>query len=82
MTRDEAQGVITSLLLEKVREDKYPSVTQLDLIEAAIPQAMLSDYVEVLVEKIAQDTYPSLPMIRRLQRVAQRLPRQEEQQEG
>jgi hypothetical protein len=78
MTRDEVQGLITSLLLEKVRKDKYPSVTQLDMIEAAIPQSMLSDYVEVLLEKISQDNYPSLPMISRVQQVAQRLPRREQ----
>ena len=78
MTRDEALGVITNLLLEKVREDQYPSGAQMDLIEASIPHSMISDYVEVLVEKITQDTYPSLPMIARLQRVANRLPREEQ----
>jgi hypothetical protein len=79
MTRDEVQGVLVQLLMQKVRESRYPSPTQLDLIEASIPPAMISDYVEVLVEKVSQDMYPSLPLLGRLQRVAQRLPRDEQQ---
>ena len=35
----------------------------------------------MLLEKVGADTYPSLPMIRRLQRVAQRLPRQEQRED-
>jgi hypothetical protein len=74
MTRDQVQGILVQLLLDKVRETRYPSPTHLDLIEASIPPAMIPDYVEVLVEKVTQDTHPSLSHLRRLQRVAQRLP--------
>ena len=76
MTRDEAQGVFVQLLLEKVRQDRYPSWTQMNLIEESIPQAMIPDYLEVLIEKAAGDTIPSIQMLRRIQRVAQSLPRQ------
>ena len=78
MTRDEAQGAFVQLLLEKVRQDRYPSWTQMSLIEESIPPAMIPDYLAVLVEKAAGDTYPSIPMLRRIQRVAQSLPRQEQ----
>jgi hypothetical protein len=81
MTRDQAQGILVQLLLDRVRQSRYPSPTQLDLIEASIPPAMISDYVEVLVEKVAQDNYPSLSHLTRIQRAAQRLPR-EEQEDG
>jgi hypothetical protein len=76
MTRDEAQGAIVQMLLEKVRQDRYPSTTQLDLIEQSLPPELIPDYMEVLVDKVAQDNYPSLSMIRRLQRVAGALPQQ------
>ena len=81
MTRDEARGWFIQLLLEKVRDDPYPSATQLALIEESIPPEMLSDYLEVLMDKVAQDTVPSIPMLRRIQRVAESLPRYEPQRD-
>jgi hypothetical protein len=45
MNRDEAQGAIVQLLLEKVRQDRYPSNTQLDLIEQALPTGLIPDYI-------------------------------------
>ena len=78
MTRDEAQGAFVQLLLEKVRQDRYPSFTQMNLIEESIPPAMIPDYLAVLAEKVANDSIPSIQMLRRIQRVAQSLPRQED----
>ena len=77
MTRDEAHGWFVRILLDKVRKDPYPSGTQLLLIEEAIPQEMLGDYVEILMEKVANDNVPSIPMLRRIQRVAESLPSSE-----
>jgi hypothetical protein len=81
MTRDEAHGWLVRMLLDKVREDQYPSTTQLDLIEESIPTAMIPDYVGVLMEKVAGDTYPSLSLLGRLRRVAAALPASEQQGE-
>jgi hypothetical protein len=78
MTRDEAQELWVQLLLDKVRQDRYPSTTQLDLIEDSIPAAMIPDYLEVLLSKFSEDTYPSLAMLSRFRRVAQKLPRAEQ----
>jgi hypothetical protein len=75
MTRDEAQGWLVEVLLDKVRRDPHPSTTQMDLIEQTIPQAMIPDYLEVLMDKVANDTFPSLSMIARLQRATASLPR-------
>jgi hypothetical protein len=74
MTRDEARGMFVQLLLERVRQDAYPSWTQLNLIEESIPQDMIPDYLELLVEKVARDKFPSIQMLRRIQRVAAALP--------
>jgi hypothetical protein len=79
LTRDEAQGWYVQILLEKVRNDRYPSATQMAFIEASIPPEMVSDYLQVLMDKVAQDTVPSIPMIHRIQRVAESLPRFEQQ---
>jgi hypothetical protein len=76
MNRDEALEAIVQWLLEKVRQDRYPSTTQLDLIEEWIPRALVPDFLEVLMEKVTQDTYPSLAMLARMQRVAATLPRE------
>ena len=76
MTRDEAQTALVRLLIEKVRQDKYPSFTQMELIEESIPQALIPEYFAVLAEKVMGDEYPSIPMMRRLQRVAHSLPSQ------
>jgi hypothetical protein len=74
MTRDEAQGWMVEMLLDKVREDPYPSATQLSIIEEVIPQAMIPEYLDVLIDKAGQDDFPSIPMLRRISRVASSLP--------
>jgi hypothetical protein len=79
MTRDEAQSWFVQVLMHKVREDHYPSVTQLALIEESIPSELVDDYVEILMEKVAQDNVPSVPMLRRIQRVAASLPSSQQQ---
>ena len=37
MNRIESQAVLAGLLLKRVRDDKYPSSTDMDLIEQTIP---------------------------------------------
>jgi hypothetical protein len=74
-TRDEAQGWLVQALLDKIRSDPYPSATQMALIEKVIPREMVADYVEVLIEKVAQDDWPSIPMLQRIARIADTLPR-------
>ena len=74
MTRDEAQGWLANLLMEKVRNDRYPSTTQLAIIEEILPRELVPDYLEVLMEKAAEDTVPSVPLLRRIERVAATLP--------
>jgi hypothetical protein len=75
MNRDEAQGWIVQMLLDKVREDPYPSATQLTIIEQVIPREMVPDYLDVLISQLADDNFPSIPMLRRVARIADTLPR-------
>jgi hypothetical protein len=45
-----------------------------------IPREMVEDYLEILLEKVSQDSVPSIPMLQRISRVAQSLPRTEASQ--
>jgi hypothetical protein len=75
LNREEAQGWLVQMLLEKVRSDPYPSSTQLAIIEQVLPREMTGDYLQVLIDKAAQDKFPSIPMLRRISRVAESLPK-------
>jgi len=78
MTRDEAQGWLAQTLLDKIRNDPYPSATQMALVEEVIPREMVPDYLQALIDKVAQDDCPSIPMLKRIARVAETLPRSRE----
>jgi hypothetical protein len=75
MNRDEAQARVVQMLMDKVREDPYPSATQMSIIEELLTPELAADYVELLVDKAAKDNFPSIPMLRRISRVAATLPR-------
>jgi len=74
MTRGEAQAQIIEILLDRIRRDRYPSATQMAMVEDALPRDMVPEYLAILMEKVAQDSVPSIPMLRRMQRVAESLP--------
>jgi hypothetical protein len=60
---------LVRFLLRRVRADRYPSTTQLDLIEEIIPWHMLDEYLRLLVDKVDDDHYPSIPLLCRIARV-------------
>lgn len=57
---------ILGILLDKVRQDMYPSVTMLDMIEQTLDPDDVADYTEILMEKVESENYPSLDHLRRL----------------
>lgn len=58
------------LLMDRCREDKYPSHQLLDRIEASIwSSQQMSDYVEMLIEKIDECHYPSHQLLERVERM-------------
>jgi hypothetical protein len=69
MNRMEARAVLAGMLLKRVKEERYPSPTELSLIEQIIPPQLLPRYVDVLLDKMAQESRPSISMIHRLNRV-------------
>jgi len=74
MNREEARAQIADMLMQNVRGDRYPSATQMAILEEILPRDMIPDYLDVLLDKVAEDTIPSIPMLRRIQRVADQLP--------
>jgi hypothetical protein len=66
----ETRAMLAGHLLKKVREDKYPSVTEMAIIEEVIPPQLLPRYVEILMEKVMQENRPSISMLHRIRRLA------------
>jgi hypothetical protein len=67
--RQKAQVALARVLLSQIRATKYPSATQMDLLEQMIPRALASEYFEVLLEKVMVEQWPSIPMLARLSRL-------------
>jgi hypothetical protein len=73
LSREQVETALAQLLLAKIRQDNYPSTTEMDLLEELMPPDMVRDYVNVLLEKTLSSRWPSISILRRLQRVTQRL---------
>ena len=67
--RAQVHDAFYSLLIDKVRDDPYPSTTMLDLIEQHVHEDQLGAYADVLLDKVSGDRFPSLDMLRRLARL-------------
>jgi hypothetical protein len=45
----------------------------MSIIEEMLPPSMYPEYQAILLEKVANDRHPSIPMLPRIQAVAQRI---------
>ena len=60
------QEAYSELLLDRIRGERYPSVTYMDMLEEiATPQVMV-EYTMHLFERIESETFPSPPMMKRV----------------
>ena len=73
-TNDEYRAKYLRSLIERVRDDRYPSTTQMDIIEHVIPNGWLPGYINVLLEKIESDEHPSTSMLKRVGLLLERVP--------
>ena len=69
MNAVQARAILLRTLMERVREDRYPSSTQMTMIEQALPPQLLPEFIEILLEKVAEDRNPSIPMLHRISRL-------------
>ncbi|MEV0283188.1 MULTISPECIES: hypothetical protein [unclassified Kribbella] len=67
----EARELLLDALLDKVSEDRFPSVSMLDLIESLLRPDEVQIYVRLLLRKVRRETYPSIPMLRRIAALAE-----------
>jgi hypothetical protein len=70
----EARAMLAGQLLKRVRDDRYPSVTEMAIIEELIPPQLLPRYVEILIEKVTQENRPSISMLHRIRRLMKEIP--------
>jgi len=61
---------LLNVALTLVQNDRYPSVTMMDLVEQLMGPDERAIYVEMLLDKIRRDRRPSIPMMRRLMALA------------
>lgn len=71
--RENAETMVARLLLHKIEQDKYPSITQMALLEEMLPASLRRQYLHVLLEKALSTPTPSISLLRRIQQVAQQL---------
>lgn len=65
-----AQERYLDMLMERIRQDRFPSHQLLDRIEASFWTAeQVVDYVDLLLEKVDESWYPSHQMLDRIQRL-------------
>jgi hypothetical protein len=62
----DVREMLLDVLLQKVQEDRYPSVTMLNMAEALLRPEEVPLYVGLLLERVREETYPSIPMLKRI----------------
>ena len=60
------------VLLDRIRNDRYPSVTHMDMLESIAPPQQLAEYVLHLFERIESESHPSTSMMKRVQALVAR----------
>jgi len=65
-----AQSRYVAMLMERIRQDRYPSHQLMDRVEAAFwTQDQIAQYVDLLLEKADEDWYPSKQILDRIHRL-------------
>ncbi len=65
-----AQERYVAMLMERIRQDRYPSLQLMDRVEAALwTPEQISEYVDLLLEKADESWYPSKQILDRAHRM-------------
>lgn len=57
---------VLQVLLEKIEDDPYPSVTMMDMAEELLGEEDVEVYAQILLDKVRADRYPSIGMLSRI----------------
>jgi hypothetical protein len=63
---DELRSLMYRMLLDKLRNDRYPSGTMMDMLEGCSDDRIRQEYMQELIDKVSDDSFPSITMIRRV----------------
>jgi hypothetical protein len=66
----ENRAAYARILMDMIERDRYPSPTQMEILENVIPAPLVPDYLNILLEKVMDDRFPSPSMLRRIMKVA------------
>jgi hypothetical protein len=66
---DGAKRAAAQAVLDKLRGDAHPSITQMNMIEGMLPRDLFPQYLGILTEKVENDPYPSTEILERLKRL-------------
>jgi hypothetical protein len=69
--KSHARELLLDELFDKVAEDRFPSVSMLDMIESLLEPDEVDLYVRLLLRRMRDERYPSLPLLRRIAALAQ-----------
>ncbi len=64
--RTRMHDAVYGTLIDKIRQDRYPSASYMDMVEAGMTDRQLPDYFAALLEKVSDDQFPSMDMLKRL----------------
>jgi hypothetical protein len=66
------QEAYAEVLLNHIRQDAHPSVTEMNMFEAIAPPRQLGQYLAHLMERIESEPHPSISMMRRVEAIVMR----------
>jgi hypothetical protein len=69
-----ARARYVEMLMERVREEDFPSNDHLNRIEEMLTPDTVDDYLAVLFEKVEETQFPSVSMLDRIEALTSRLP--------
>jgi hypothetical protein len=66
--RSRIHDAVYQTLIDKIRRDRFPSATMMNIVEAGMSDRQFGEYLGVLLDKVADEQFPSPDMLRRLTR--------------
>ena len=69
-----ARARYVEMLMERVREEDFPSNDHLNRIEEVLTPDTVDDYLAILMEKVEETQFPSVSMLDRIEALTSRLP--------
>jgi hypothetical protein len=60
------QQATYAALLDKIRDDRFPSPSMMNMVEGGMDERQALEYAQALLDKVRDDRFPSTDMLKRL----------------